>query len=86
MPRPTKQNDYVSPENRNISGGEVLKNVNTHVHKTKVLDGGIKGKIPIYLSDRKTIVYPRPESDRDEVKQRYEDAITFQPLLAKIAK
>ena len=86
MPRPTKQNDYVSPDDRGLTGGEVLKNVNAHLSKTKVLNGNIKDKIPLPLSDNRTVVYPRPDSNRDEVKQRYEEAILFRPLLAKITK
>ena len=77
---------YTPPDDRQLSGSDNLKNEQKKISKHLILTGSIKDKVPLPLSDGKTTVYPRPDSDRDVVRLRYEYAITFHPLKAKIAE
>jgi hypothetical protein len=67
---------YKDPAKRLIKGQDDLrKQFNNHIPESKLKHGSLKGKIPVYLSDGRTVVWIAKNKSVKETRAKYEQIV-----------
>jgi hypothetical protein len=68
---------YKNPNDKELSGSEHLRTGKAIFapHPKYLKHGTLKGRIAVYLSDRRTIIYVKKGHNIRKAKQRYEELI-----------